>query len=246
MVKTKLTQILQPPSNPHRNGRGLPILWAYNFMDGNPSLENGGVTEGPIMIDGIDSESETLRILVYQALKAYKIKPLLKLLFDDNLIVRTAVARELQMRSGRIIFNFLKIHLKNKKAIVREISAFTLGQLGLQEKPFKSQSLALLIPLLKDRSTDVRSAAAAALGHLCSDSMPQSVEKALIKVAKDKSCDVRQCTGFALGYSSGSSEVLEILKDLSVDTNKNVRGWAKVGMNLLKGKKLSKKSPKLE
>ena len=52
-------------------------------MDGNPSLENGGVTEGPIMIDGIDSESETLRILVYQALKAYKIKPLLKLLFEN-------------------------------------------------------------------------------------------------------------------------------------------------------------------
>lgn len=193
------------------------------------------------MIDSFDTESETLRILVHQALKLYKTKPLLKLLFDDHIIVRTAVARELQMRGERIVFNFVTKHLKDKKENVREICSFTLGQLGLLKKPFKSQSLPLLLLLLRDRSAAVKSAAAAALGHLCSDTMPISVEKALIGTAKDKSSDVRECIGFALGYSSGSPEAIMALKKLSVDFNKDVRGWAKIGLKLLKERKFSKK-----
>lgn len=192
------------------------------------------------MIDDFDKESETLRILVYQALRLYETKPLLKLLFDDHIIVRTAVARELQIRGERIIFNFVKRHLKSKKVNVREICAFTLGQLGTRKMPFKAQSLPLLLPLLKDPSPDVKSTAASALGHLCSDGMPERVEQALVKTAKDKSSEVRECIGYALGYSSGSAEALRALKDLSMDSKKEVRGWAKVGLKLLKERNFPK------
>jgi len=193
------------------------------------------------MIDDFDKKSENLRILVYQALKLYETKPLLNLLFDDHIIIRTAVARELQIRGERMIFNFVKKHLNSKKENEREICVFTLGQLGTPEKPFKAQSLPLLLPLLKDRSTDVRSATASSLGHLCTDGMPEHVEQALVKAAKDKSSEVRECIGCALGSSSGSPEALQALKDLSMDTHKEVRGWAKVGLKLLKERKGPKK-----
>lgn len=113
-----------------------------------------------------DRSGTALRMLVFQALKAYPTKALLPFLRDSDSIVRTAAARQLQVRGGSAVFEHARQLATSKKKDDREIAAFILGQLGTPERPFKGESLPLLQKLCADRSAEVRETAVASLGHL--------------------------------------------------------------------------------
>src|SRR5687768_4571620 len=124
------------------------------------------------MIDDDFGESgATLRMLVFQAKKGWSTNALLQLLRDEDSIVRTAVAREPQIRGESPIFGQVRDLIGSDQAYLREIAAFVLGQLGTPSMPFKQESIPLLLPLAADDDADVRSSVAAAFGHLCRDGM---------------------------------------------------------------------------
>jgi len=185
------------------------------------------------MIDDIDASSSTLRLLVSQALKSWNIGAVLKLLFDDDCIVRTSAARELQVRGGSEVFSQVKMLVNDSRAYVREICAFTLGQLGTPDMPYKNKSFPLLLTLLEDKDVEVKAAAAAALGHLSFSGMPKDVEEALLFSSKDKDKTVRACVAYALGNSSGREAVKNSLAQLRNDKEKSVRSYAELGIELL-------------
>ena len=189
------------------------------------------------MIDNPDHSTSTIRLLVFQALKSWKTNALFSLLSDEDYIVRSAAARELQTRGEEETFLKLKTLVGDQIAYVREITAFTLGQLGTPEYPFKEQSILLLEEFLSDDDSEVRAAAVAAFGHLCSDGMPKEVEKQLVVMVDDQSEEVRECLAFALSSSSGSETVVATLTRLQNDTSEGVRAWADTGFELLEDKK---------
>lgn len=186
------------------------------------------------MIDDIDASSSTLRMLLSQALKTWKIEALHNLLSDDDHVVRTAVARELHMRGEEKTFQKSKELANDKKKYLREIAAFTLGQLGTPDYPYREQSIPILMILLKDRSAEVRAAAVAGLGHLCYENMPQDVEESIILLSNDKNTVVRECTAYALGNSSGDAQSIRTLDKLLNDNDEGVRSYAKLGMEIIK------------
>lgn len=186
------------------------------------------------MIDDLDASSSTLRLLVGQALRSWSIDALLGLLTDNDYIVRTAAARELQVRGESRVYEEV-VKLKNdERTYVREICAFILGQLGTPDMPYRNNSWPLLLELLSDQAPEVRAAAAAALGHLCFDSMPFEVERALILRSKDHDKDVRSCVAYALGNSSGSEDAKKVLYQLKEDEDPSVQTYAELGLDLLK------------
>jgi HEAT repeat protein len=189
------------------------------------------------MIDDPDYSKSTIRLLVFQALKEWDTKPLFHLLFDEDYIVRSAVARELQTRGEEKIFHKLKNLVKDPRSYVREICAFTMGQLGTPAMPYKEESIPFLQNMLADNNAEVRAAAVCAFGHLCSDAMPEVVESQLILMADDKNEEVRKCVAFALGSSSGSKDVITTLNRLKNDHCKEVRCWAETGLELLEDRK---------
>lgn len=115
---------------------------------------------------GIDRKGHSLRTLVYQALEKYSTSSLLPLLRDRNAIVRTAAARQLQMRPDHKIFYHGVELASSKKRSDREVAAFLLGQLGTPHQPFRAESIPVLEKLCSDHAYEVRLAAVAALGHL--------------------------------------------------------------------------------
>ena len=56
-------------------------------------------------------------------------------LSEQDAIVRTAAARELQMRGGRDIFEKVQHLSGNENPETREIAAFILGQIGTPKMP---------------------------------------------------------------------------------------------------------------
>lgn len=189
------------------------------------------------MIDDPDYTNSTIRLLAFQALKHWKTSAIFPLLSDEDYIVRSAAARELQIRGEKDTYEKLQNLVGNPVPYVREIAAFVLGQLGTPKFPFKEQSIPLLQNLLSDDDFEVRAAAVAAFGHLGTDGMPEVVEDQLVAMADDQSEDVRECLACALGSSSGSEKVVATLTRLQNDKSENVRSWADIGLELLEDKK---------
>jgi HEAT repeat protein len=184
------------------------------------------------MIDDDFGESgATLRMLVSQALQGWSTDALLQLLTEKDPIVRTAVARELQIRGESPIFGHMHDLIRSDQAYLREIAVFVIGQLGSPSIPFKQESIPLLLPLVSDDNADVRSAAAAAFGHLCWDGMPEDVEESLMELCSDADRDVRACAAQALGNSSGRAEVRTLLKQLLSEDY--VGSYAELGLEIL-------------
>jgi len=167
--------------------------------------------------------ASTLRLLVYQALKHYAEEALLPMLEDGSSIVRTAVARELQLRGGERTFTRAVALLTSPKVSNREITVFLLGQLGTPHFPFKQQTIPLIESrLIEDQSEEVREAAAAALGHQADAlSVP-----ALLRAATDPSGCVRSAVAASLGQFRSDPLVASALRQLAEDTDDAVRDWA--------------------
>lgn len=178
------------------------------------------------MIDDADLENSTLRLLVFQALKQYPTSALVPMLVDKDVIVRSAVARELQIRGGDDVFVAAKKLGTSERHEAREIAAFLLGQLGTPTLPYREQSISLLKAHLRDDYYEVRSVAAAALGHLHADNALDE----LLALAFDSEPDVRECVAFALGLIRANKASIAVLKRLSEEQNKDVRECAEFAL----------------
>lgn len=162
--------------------------------------------------------------LVFQALRLYEDFALVQFLYDENPIVHSAAARELQIRGSKIAFDAAIELIEKPDAKLRDIGCFMLGQIG-KDRPFKGQSIPLLVKhLAADESADVRAQCAAALGHLKADeAAPQ-----LIVAAREESTDVRASVAAAIGQLIPSVELRELLRVLLTDEDNEVREWAEL------------------
>lgn len=176
-----------------------------------------------MITSGIDKDGESLRLLVAQALRAYPTYSLHPFLEDKNVLVRSAAAREIQLRGESISFDAAIGLIGDKRAYLREIAVFILGQLGTPKYPFRESSIPIISDRLAlDKSAAVRAAAAAALGHL---NAHESLD-ALAVAAADSSAQVRACTAFALNKMRRRRKARELLLILKGDENDDVRFWA--------------------
>jgi HEAT repeat protein len=180
------------------------------------------------MLDDKDLSESTLRFILWDALKSYPTSELLRLITDEDPIVRTSAAKQLHFRATNEVADRLTQLLSSEQDYIREVAAFGLGQLGTPEKPFRAVSSELLVDLLsRDESADVRAAAAAALGHLFVDeSLPEASARALSTAAADSDARVRACVAFALSAHRDSPVAARVLRDLEHDEDADVRMWA--------------------
>lgn len=188
------------------------------------------------MIDiGVDKPGHALRALVSDAVKKYSIAGLFGLLHDRNVIVRSAAARELQVRGTLAVFKKAKELLEDSESTARELGAFILGQLGTPTRPFRGRSITLLGDLLKkEKSPSVIATTLASLGHL----KAREGIKAQLLFCHHADRDVRSSLAFAIGYASApvrapSHEALAVLEKLRCDQSRSVRGSAVLALKLL-------------
>ena len=118
-------------------------------------------------LDYEDLSNSTSRLLIWQALRKYPTKALLPMLQDKEPVVRTSVARELQMRGGATAWRFAKDLCKSRKTHDRVIGIFIISQLGTPRLPYQQESLDLINSMLsRERSSEVVRECLYAIGHL--------------------------------------------------------------------------------
>lgn len=190
------------------------------------------------MIDiGVDKPGHALRALISDAVKPFAIAGLFELLRDKDVIVRSAAARELQVRGTSAVFHKAKELLNDSEDTVRELSAFVLGQLGTPKRPFRSQSITLLVDLLKkEESPSVITAGLASLAHL----KAREVIETQLRFRQHAARDVRSSLAFAIGYANApakapSNQALVVLQTLRRDQSRSVRDSAALALELIAG-----------
>jgi len=178
------------------------------------------------MIDQNVSYS-TIKVLAAEAILKYPTESLLPMLTDDDPVVRTLVARELQARGGQDVFSHVSEVVTSKRFEHREIAAFVLGQLGTPKFPFREQSIPILRTLLLDDYYEVQGAAIAALGHLkVSEMLPDIMEFALS--AEDY---IKENVAFTLSFLDLNKMAIKVLKKLKLDNNPDIRDWAEFALS---------------
>jgi len=187
---------------------------------------------------GTDYEGHSLRLLVWQASKQYRTAALWQFLYDRDVIVRSATARELQIRGGKLVYEQTKKLLKDDSKTIRELAAFILGQLGTPKRPFKTASTRDLLRLIKfEKNATVRATSICSLGQLKATKALATI----ISFSHDPSPAVRGSVAFAIGmiYCEKLATIpirtKRLLNKLCSDKPREVRGMAKLGIGLVKG-----------
>jgi HEAT repeat protein len=185
------------------------------------------------MIDQYDASHDRLRLAVARAFKSYADKDLLDALRDPEPIVRTAAARELHIRGGRLTFDTAVQLVQHPRFDFREIGAFVLGQLGTPKCPFATETLPMLNDLLSDSYHEVRTAAVGAIGFLASlGHQPTTEIVTQLKLAcEDVEPSVRAASALAMGMLH-TKVAKDILTTMADDKNAQVRDFAKFGLEL--------------
>lgn len=165
---------------------------------------------------------------LWEKFRACSLGQLHQALGSQNEPERFAAARELQVRGQATTFELSTSLAKNNNAVLREMSAFVLGQLGTPGRPFRHLSLPVLNRLLEDSVFTVRAAAAAALGHLKAHESLTLLEK----TAEDTEAEVRSNVAFALGNIPCDRSV-ELLLALTWDSDQEVVSWAVLALIML-------------
>jgi len=185
-----------------------------------------------------DRNGESLRMLVWTGLKQFPTQALFQFLSDPNVIVRTATARELQIRGGKRVFETTRQLLASDKKNMRELGAFILGQLGTPKRPFKKQSTNLLLGILRSESNaTVRATAICSLGDLHAI----RAIKIIVAFANDPSPSVRGSVAFVVGMiycerrASIPVTLWRLLNNLRRDRSREVRSMAALGVDLVMG-----------
>ena len=139
----------------------------------------------------------------------------------------------------------------------RALSADLLGQLGTPERPYRSESIPIILRLLKDEDNGVVLSSVVAVGHLaaveCVDQVVElsfsndacvrsgvafslgrvDVQEAidgLVFLSNDVSSDVREWVALSLGAHLGHSDAVETLERLVEDECDDVRSEARISL----------------
>ena len=187
----------------------------------------------------INVAESSISFLAYLGVKTLNVDQLFSLVDDDDLLVRTLVAQQLQKKATRVVFDNVAELAEDDRPFVRQTAIYIIGQLGLKERPYELEAISILLKLCNDESPSVRASAAAASGHnVLNHQMDSLVEKKLIELHTDNHEDVREGVAFALGFSN-SSDALEVLNKFKNDSSKSVMEYAEISLETLatKGEK---------
>jgi hypothetical protein len=152
-------------------------------------------------IDPIDLSASTSRLLIWEALRSYSVKALIKMLGEPEIEVRTSAARQLHIRGGGAAWAAARKLCLSRRPGDRVLGLFVLGQLGTPRLPYKHQTLGLIDALLSRRQPAlVIEQALYSVGHLRQGRPLEhgSLLKRITGLEVRRGSDLADAKGFAL------------------------------------------------
>jgi HEAT repeat protein len=184
-------------------------------------------------LDNIDATESRLRYWLTRYMQTMSEQDLFDCVLDEDVILRTSAARQIQMRGTADGFEFAVSLASSSRFEHREASAFILGQLGAPECTYLERSLKYLYLLLVDQYYEVRTTAVYAFSFY-SMNIPQKIPEIVDKlrsISDDISIPVKVAVAHTLGFIY-HHEAKKCLMNMVHDQDHDVRKEAEYSLEL--------------
>ena len=185
---------------------------------------------------GTDKPGHSLRLLLHIAMKHSSSEGLMGYITDNDLIVRTAAAREIQSRSEQIYIVRISSMLDSEYERDREIAAFIIGQFNFSDANLQNKNKEKLENMLFiERSDDVLVSILSSLGNLADGHFTDQIGL----FHNHKSPDVRISVVIALARiihrenREPSHQENFVLDQSSKDRLRRVREWTRTAQSII-------------
>jgi HEAT repeat protein len=183
----------------------------------------------------IDYQSHllNLKMKILGNFKKLSTRQLKKIIREGNTINRVVAGMEMQIRGGEDIINYAILQCSHKNYKFREIGAFILGQICIQDHQKLLEIIKLLVDnATYDKSIRVRYTAVYSLGHRCARGFKdyELIMPSLAKAVDNLAASVRMASAFALAFVK-TRDAHPLLEKLLRDPDEDVRDWAGFAVN---------------
>ncbi len=179
-----------------------------------------------------------LYILAWQRVKQLTNRELLCFICSKDALVRDLIIREFHLRPSREVFEIAVALIHDKRAQARESGYLILGQLGSPNRPFRDDSMPLImLGLESERSVSVQCAIACAIGHL---EPPQSFHTKIIdgflRYLDSNRKSLQLAIAFAVARLSTSDQLDRLLEKLLSSGDPDVKEWVEIGLEAIQSR----------
>lgn len=184
-----------------------------------------------------NSESD-LYILAWQRVKQLTNSELLCFVRSKDALVRDLVIQEFHIRPSREVFEIAATLIRDKKARAREAGYLILGQLGSPDRPFRDNSVPLIMQGLKsEKSVSVQCAIAYAIGHLVPpEAQHEMIIDGLSHYVDSNRKSLQIAVSFAVAGLSMSGQLNRLLEKLLSGENQDVREWVDISLEAIQSR----------
>lgn len=149
---------------------------------------------------------------------------------SKDALVRDLVIREFHVRPCREVFEIAAELVHDKRSRTRETGYLILGQLGSPERPFREQSIPLIIQGLKsEKSILPQCAIAYAIGHLVPPrALNEEIVDGLFRYLAGNRKSLQMAVAFAIAGLSITDRLDELVKGLLSSGSQDVREWVEL------------------
>lgn len=183
------------------------------------------------------SESD-LYILAWQRVKQLTNSELLCFVCSKDALVRDLVIQEFHVRPSREVFEIASALVHDKRARAREAGYLILGQLGSPDRPFRDESMPLIMQGLElERLVSAQCAIAFAIGHLVPPkALHGKIIDDLLRYLDGNRKSLQVAVAFAVAGLSISDQLNRLLEKLLSDGNEDVKEWVEISLEAIQSR----------
>lgn len=184
-----------------------------------------------------DQESD-LYLLAWQRVKQLTNDELICFIQSKNAVVRDLVIREFHTRPSREVFEIAASLVREKKTVMRVAGYLILGQLGTPDRPYRDDSMPLLMHGLdSEKTVSVLCAIAYAVGHLAPPrALHEKIVDGLSRCLDQKVKPLQVAVAFAVAGLSISDRLDRLLKKLLSGGDQDVKEWVGISLDAIRSR----------
>jgi hypothetical protein len=148
------------------------------------------------------------------------------------------VIREFHVRPSREAFEIAEALVHDKRARAKEVGYLILGQLGSPNRPFRDDSMPLIMQGLEsERSVSAKCAIAYAIGHLVPPhALHEKIIDGLLRYLDGNRKSLQVAVAFAVAGLSISDQLNRLLKKLLNDGSQDVKEWVEISLETIQSR----------
>lgn len=184
----------------------------------------------------MEKSASDLYLLAWQRVRELELHELLKFVNSKSTTVRELVVQEMHIRGSEDVFRAACSLTASTKARVRSAGFLVLGQLGTPERPFRAESVPILLDgLERERTILVRCSIAYAIGHLgIPEAQNERIIERLVDYLESGNRSVDKAVAFSIAGLCRTPALELLVAKIHAKCDEDLNDWVTIGLDAVR------------